>query len=231
MLTCEYKRITYTQEITLDVADKSVKVDGNAIKQFASGGDTIMARKNFKDEVEFKVQSTLLMNCNDLPPITPTDALENMVMLKLPHKFITAEKMATSPLPYYKLRDDLVKAYSEREDVVSAYTWLVLDAFKPTALVMSPLVKADTGKYINNGNSDINVIARRLRFGGADDDATTNEMKDFLRLSGVNMSWDKFVDVLEKHGALYTKNITREGVRGKRGFKHVKILEGEELEE
>ena len=231
MLDSEFKRMSYTQEITVDVSNKNVKIDGNAIKGFASGGDSMLARRNFCDEVPFKVQAVLLMCCNDLPPITPNDALENHVMFKCPHKFMAADKMAAEPLPHYMPRDDLVKAYQAQDDVIDAYTWLVLDAFKPHALVMSAIVRADTNRYITNENCDMAVIARRLRFGGGGSDATTAELKEFLKTTGINMSWDKFVDVIEKRGAKYDKNITRDGSRSKRGHKFVEIVGEEEAEE
>ena len=230
MLSCEYTRISYTQEITVDVSEKSIKVDGNAIKQFASGGDRIMARKNYQDEVEFRVQSMLIMNCNDLPPITPTDALENMVMFNCPHKFVSAVKLAEEPRPHYLVKDDGIKAYSARPDVMDAYTWLVIDAFKSTAFEASEIVKRDIRKFIKKGNDDMEALQRGLRFGGVDDNITKDELEAFLKNSGLNMSLAKLVETIERMGAKADKNLTRNGKRGKRGFKHVRVIEDEDEE-
>ena len=93
---------------------------------------------------------------------------------------------------------------------------------------MSLIVRDDTRRYLDNGASDLSLLERRLRFGGSEDDATTKELEAFLKASGLNMSWDKFLDVIQKRGAKKDKNLTRDGVRGKRGFKHILILEDEE---
>ena len=73
MIDYEFRRLAFTNEITMS-ADGSVKVNGNMIKKFGSGGDDIEARQNYKDEISFKLQATLLLLANDLPAIEPADA-------------------------------------------------------------------------------------------------------------------------------------------------------------
>ena len=59
LMTC---RIVITQEI-----DQDKNLNGTMVKQFASGGDKISARKNYVNEQTFNIQATLFMCCNDLP--------------------------------------------------------------------------------------------------------------------------------------------------------------------
>jgi len=231
MLDLEYRRMAYSQEVTRDVDDRSIKIDGNLIKQIASGGDMLLARKNRMDEVAFRIQAMLFMNVNDLPQVSPTDAFENVVALNFPHKFVAAPKMAEAPLPFYLLRDDTIKAYAAQPDVIDAYTWLVFDAFKDHALEPSAIVREDTERFIGRSNDDSQVIAKHLVFGGGNDDATAVELKELLRVSGANMSWDKLVDFIEKRGAKADKHILRDGSRTKRGYKYVRILGDGEIEE
>ena len=40
-LDCEYTRQTYTNEVKCDDASKSIKLDGNLLKSFQSGGDVL----------------------------------------------------------------------------------------------------------------------------------------------------------------------------------------------
>ena len=49
--------------------------------------------------------------------------------------------------PYFRSEAEM-NAYMKRDDVIDAYTLLVLDAFKPHPLVMSAIVKADTEEAI-----------------------------------------------------------------------------------
>jgi len=79
----QFKRICYTSEIPL-----SQDIDGNAIKKFTSGGDSIKARKNYIDESKIKLQCGLLICCNDMPEIKPSDASNFRLHYKMKSKFI-----------------------------------------------------------------------------------------------------------------------------------------------
>ncbi len=69
----EFKRLAIAQEIS--TIEKEY-INGGMIKKFCSGGDYMEARKNFKDEYEFRIQSSLMICCNDIPEIKPSDAEE-----------------------------------------------------------------------------------------------------------------------------------------------------------
>ena len=85
MIDFEFSRLAITQEMSSDEQDK---IDGNMIKKFCSGGDTISARKNHKDEYFFKLQSALMVCCNDCPDIKPTDAMEFCNEFQMKSKFV-----------------------------------------------------------------------------------------------------------------------------------------------
>jgi phage/plasmid-associated DNA primase len=58
MIDYQFVRLAFTQEITINKQSRtSNKVDGNMIKKFCSGGDSIEARKNHQDEYQFKIQA------------------------------------------------------------------------------------------------------------------------------------------------------------------------------
>ena len=104
-LGCEYARQTYTNEVKCDTASRSVRLDGNMLKSFQSGGDPISARQNYVNERTFRVATKLIMNLNDIPDVTPRDAVSTLVLIKFPYKFVSAEKMIGEGLPYYRLCD------------------------------------------------------------------------------------------------------------------------------
>ena len=83
MIDYEFRRLAFTNEVTM-ATDDSVKLNGNMIKKFGSGGDQIEARKNHVDEMQFKIQAHLLLLANDLPAIVPSDAKETMLPFHFP---------------------------------------------------------------------------------------------------------------------------------------------------
>eukprot|EP00798_Chlamydomonas_sp_ICE-L_P016965 gene16965-biopygen25880 len=88
MIECEFTRQTYTNEIKVDPGNKHIKLDGGLIKKFQSGGDVLKARQLYENERALKSASRLFMNLNDLPEISAVDALDTVVVIEFPHKFV-----------------------------------------------------------------------------------------------------------------------------------------------
>jgi hypothetical protein len=91
LMDLEFSRITFTQEATFDEDNKNIKIDGNKIKIICSGGDVQKARKNYQDEREFTIQSTLMFSANNFPPITPKNTLEFVCSFSSTRQFKSKE--------------------------------------------------------------------------------------------------------------------------------------------
>ena len=129
MIDYEFRRLAFTNEVTM-ATDGSVKLNGNMIKKFGSGGDQIEARKNHVDEMQFKLQAHLLLLANDLPPIEPSDAKETMIPFHYPSKFLQdgdarlAKRKRTASAAYYKADEDIKKAC--RTELADAWLLTIL---------------------------------------------------------------------------------------------------------
>lgn len=217
-LDCRFARQTYTNEVKVDTGNRAIKLDGNVIKQFQSGGDMMLARKNFKDERQFRISSKLFMNLNDVPTITPIDAIANMLMFKFPFKFVSREVLnGGDSLPFYKLRDDNIKDFCRRPDVVDAFTWLVIDAYKDCSVVPCAKVLADTDDYREEAGDDLMLVSKHFRVTGNKLDFTTiKSISSFAR--GANLSTARVKDRLKRMGAVPDDNCCVGGIRHGRGF-------------
>ena len=110
-------RITITNEIKMNNFDKNLILDGTTIKKFTSGGDRSEIRTNFKDEMNIKMRSRLIMMNNDIPEITPNDALENLIIFRGINKFVSDSKLEELKetvnnedfLKIYKIADPKIK--------------------------------------------------------------------------------------------------------------------------
>lgn len=217
-LDCRFARQTYTNEVKVDVGNRHVKLDGNAIKQFQSGGDMLCARKNHKDERQFRVASKLIMNLNDVPVITPADAVSNVILIKFPHKFVTEEQMQANPQPFFKLRDDGIKEFCRRRETMDAFTWLVIDAYRHSVVVPCARVRDDTAVYRAEAGDDLVLVTSHFRCTGDPHDfVALRDIKSFAASN--NLSYARVKDRLVRMRAVPCADFCSGGKRMGRGFK------------
>ncbi len=230
LLDCEFSRMIFTNEITVNTADKKCKMNGNVIKgKLASGGDVLLARKNYVNEVEFRIQGRLFMMCNDLPPITPADAMETMHLVSFPFKYV--DKLDENSLPFMRLRDNAIKAYCAEADTVAAYIHLVIDAYTDGPVEACASVLRDTAAFRQEGGDEWALMREYFVVTGVKSDVLSSiNVASFLKTKGMNVTPQKARKRLEMMGAKYSENIMLDGHRV-RGFRGVMIPKGNDLEE
>lgn len=127
----QFVRLAITQEITVD-AEKNKKLNGNAIKKFCSGGDSMEGRKNHKDEKTFKIQASLMICCNDIPEVEPKDCLEKCDEFQMKSKFISKDFKETDKLATFKYyeRDLNIKETILKDiDIIDEFTRMIIEAY------------------------------------------------------------------------------------------------------
>jgi hypothetical protein len=129
ILDYQFSRLAITQEISID---DNEKIDGNMIKKFCSGGDYLQARKNNQDEIEFRIQSSLMICCNDLPEVKPTDAMEFCNEFQMKSKFIDDDFDDNNRLDtfkYYKKDTNIKNDILQRDDIIMEFINIVFEYF------------------------------------------------------------------------------------------------------
>lgn len=219
LMDCEFKRLMFTNEITVDNDLK--KVNGNMIKgKLASGGDTLKARRNYCNETEFKIQGRLFMLCNDLPPITPPDAAETMNVITFPYQFV--EKPCPD-LHFQKKKDDSVKDYVRSIEARNAYIHLVLRAYSARSVKACEAVVKETAKFQAEVGDEWSIIKNSFVITNSDNDRIASlAVKAWLKENNLNMSSTKLRTRLEKLGAIYVEQIKING-RNVTGYKRLKL--------
>jgi hypothetical protein len=222
---CEFTRITYTNEIRCDNNSKTIKLDGNLLKAFQSGGDGISARKNYQDEKVVKVATRLFMNANDIPEVAPKDALETMLLFKFPYKFVTSEQMIENPLPFFKIRDDTLKSdFCHRQDVCDAYIWLLIDAYNKHQPTPCKKILNDTSEYMMDIGDESSIMDKLFIFtGNKSDFVTLTRISEIANSFNIKKSIIK--DRLVRLGGCIDKNCCVQGVRHGRGIIGIKLLD------
>ena len=113
--------------ISNEVQEDAV-LNGKMLKQLASGGDTILGRCNYQDEVEFTPQFTMMLQLNNLKAVSPVDALESCEQFYCKSKFVKQEELIEGQ-PFLKLKDDNIKTLIDKPEIIDAFTIYVMNHF------------------------------------------------------------------------------------------------------
>ena len=231
ILACTGNRIVFTQEIKTDVENNRHRLDSNAVKLAVSGGDRIMARKNYTDEASTHFDGRMVMMANDFPPVSSTDVLELLTLFRTPYAYVSADKFAdeATRLPIHRLADPAIKAFCRRADVANAFTHLVLDAYRREPVTPCAKVAADTVAFRQDLTSrneeaagaatgDIADLAIAFQFTRMRTDtvARTEAVEALEALGAPPISGQKLNARMEALGGVRSTNIKRDGkkVRG-----------------
>ena len=172
------------------------------------------------------ISGRLFMMCNDLPPVTPADAMESMHMFTFPNQFV--DDLGDNPLPFMKLKDDFIKPYATRRDVLDAYTWMVLDAYRKHKVKPSDGVRKETLLYRTEGGDEWAMMRKCFKITrDLNDVIHSSEIKEFLRDNGLNISAQKCRKRLEMMGARALDNVVIDGKRS-RGFTGIVLIRSDE---
>ncbi len=209
----QFSRLAVTQEIQLD---EGKFIDGNKIKKFCSGGDYFSARKNFQDEIEFKIQSALLICCNDMPEIKPTDAIEKCISFKMTSKFVKdiEKESKYSNFQYYKADGTLKSDFINKDEVVNEFVLLLIDYYKRdnTAYpqsILNNIIELDDEDDEEKLLSlfDINQDTKNIKL-------TNKELKRIVKDNSISMTMKKAKELLIGKGCSSYRTDKSRGIKG-----------------
>ena len=121
MLPLRHTRIVFAPEFK-----KGATVNGVAIKLF-EGGDTVVARANYKDEVSFRLAAKLVLIGNDDLEIEPADTKDTALEIVFPNKFVSRVSEGNRS---HRLGDPTIKERYSEGRFLDAFTWIILNSFK-----------------------------------------------------------------------------------------------------
>jgi len=184
----QFKRLMLCNEMK---KGDNVSIDGNLIKKISSGGDRIMARKNFADEKEFQIQATLFIACNSVPDFTPNDCLETCDMYSMKSNFLKPENyndenyLRMNSIKYYKA-DETIKSYIKNKEVINEFILMLIQAYGWEDTFYPKQFKENTAE--ENINDDLKELFSLFEFtNNANDFITNKELEDYLKDKEFNL--------------------------------------------
>lgn len=234
----QFKRICYTSEISL-----SQDVDGNIIKKFTSGGDSIKARKNYIDESKIKLQCGLLICCNDMPDIKPTDACDFRRHYRMRSKFIRKSDIEYSNFKddkndsetfvgefkttCYKADENFKSSLLNNEDLLMEFINIIIDSYDNYISYPEQMVEVNEDE-----DNDYTKVHENFIIIDDDDAFTTNEsIKQECKSLKLPFTDKKVKDLLKLKGAQAgVKTIDGKTYRGLKYVKLQSVIDDENYE-
>jgi hypothetical protein len=225
-------RLMLVQEFPLDMKNKGMKINSKIIKSINSGGDQIEGRKNYKDPMNFNIQSTTVFMVNDLPAYTADDVLEKCVQITSTIQFKSqefinerlAEAEGNEELYEYR-KDNLKVADPHLRTNVKSHKWadalvrLLIDNYADTPVTVQ--------KSVIEGEQDIQLDERVIsafNLTGSDSDFVTNdEMRELAVEWGCSLKKLK-VQILGMNSKI-REGIRKEGGKQFKGFRGISLKE------
>lgn len=208
----QFSRLAITQEITID---DNEKIDGNMIKKFCSGGDYLQARKNHQDECEFKIQSSLMICCNDLPDIKPSDTMEFCNEFQMKSKFIDDdfdESNKIDTFKYYKKNNDIKNNILKNDDVIMEFINILIEYYS---------IKKEYPQEIkkeldeNMDEDDYKMLFNLFEFTNSQSDFITNdEIRNIIKNAKLPFTLKKCKMLLKTKGAYEGRSKSVKGLNG-----------------
>jgi hypothetical protein len=169
----EFKRLIFIHEIPfeLDRRGKPITfVDGNLIKQLSSGGDKLICRLNHKDQRRFNIQASLIVCCNDIPPIRPYDAMETVNKFNMPCCFLSktqydrlSEEQKTT-MVWRPADPDLKHTFCKDPVVLDSFVNLIIEAYTWDDSIPKYVAEENDDDDDANDNSDYDRFIRLFEF-------------------------------------------------------------------
>jgi phage/plasmid-associated DNA primase len=191
----EFARIVYSNELSsAEKNGKSAGLDGNILKKITSGGDVIMARKLFSNEISLKIQCTFFMMANSLPDVIGSDGQERMFTLLFPGKFVNEDKIDEDPR--FRLKDDTIKSWLALPEVGDEIILDILDSY--TDEMPTPPQQVIDEQLEDAEDNDDNEFYKEFTFGNPNDIIASTKMTEIFRGLRLNIQVKKMRQLMKR---------------------------------
>ena len=215
----QYARVLLGNEI----ANNNI-IDGNLIKKICSGGDKIQMRCNYTNEINIRIQGTLILFNNDMPKCEPADVFQKLVAFSLPSKFvdeITEEDEIKNP--HYKLSDSNIKQFVNNKEICEAFIHIIIDSYqsKKVKLIENQQVFIDNFKT----DDEFDLFNKNFEITKNNDDRIkSSDIQEWIKKNNIPMSMAKISNYLTNRGCVHgTHVINKKPTKGYKGIKSLEI--------
>ena len=225
LVKCRYKRLLYSSEFMKK--KKGGEVNGNLIKKITSGGDTIEARTNNKDEQSFKLQCKYMALLNDIPEITPSDAKDTLTQFNFPCKFVNKDdkRLKEKNLLYsYQIANHNIKNIIKEPKFRMAFFYIIKDYFdRGKPIITNNEILNEMNEMKEDDNDELKFLELFEFTGNKNDYISINQIKCIVIQNNLNLSSIKYTRIIKsKIGDTKTsRQINKKSVMIRTGIKAI----------
>ena len=155
LIPFQWKRAMVASE--MELSRRGEGLSGTLIKKVNSGGDTLSARSNFRGEIEFHIQATLALVCNDMDEVKPVDTMEKCEMYPMKSKFVQqGESKEFQNLCYYEAHPSVKDVFIKDSKVQNEFVHVLIDAYNHPCKFPSE-IKLDAHQFTD----DLSTLIKR----------------------------------------------------------------------
>ena len=155
LIPFQWKRAMVASE--MELSRRGEGLSGTLIKKVNSGGDTLSARSNFRDEIEFHIQATLALVCNDMDEVKPVDTMEKCEMYPMKSKFVQqGESKEFQNICYYEADPSVKDVFIKDSKVQNEFVHVLIDAYNHPCRFPSE-IKLDAHQFTD----DLSTLIKR----------------------------------------------------------------------
>ena len=227
----EFTRLLYSNEMRMAT---SSKFDGEMLKRLCSNGDVIECRKNYENETQIRLQTTVFLFANDLPQAEPADAYQTMQGFKFQSEFREACEITNKSDPMQKNwepMDHSIDAFIRQPAVIDAFVKLVLSRYTQDIQAPPDIVQIDTKSIKGTAaESQEERFKRLVQYTGKSKDVVFyKEIRNATEATGMGRLSDAIIDsYVKKHYNLIScrpSKIVDGRPKQDRGFKQLILCE------
>jgi hypothetical protein len=225
MVALQFARIAIANEVTMSTA-----LDGNKIKTFSGGGDTIMARVNHKDETNFKLQCTPIYFVNDMPKIKPMlQELKNRLKyMETQYSYLSGVLYEQQKnCPNVKIADPLIKSkFCTDEEVLRTYAIMICQNYKdlPPEPPEEVIKSIEEWTDADDAKSKISELFQATE--DENDTISSREVITFVKELGLDISDTKIGKEMTKLG--FRKKLIKKNKKPIQMYLNIKVNQNEE---
>jgi len=213
-------RLAFSNEIK---NEDSIKIDGNMLKTLTGGGDEIIMRRLYKDSEKVYNFSMPILFAQDLPAITPPDAINSrIVVIQYDYSFMECP----NPNRMEKQADTNIKDKLCCPKYANAFISLMIqeynnwmdedyaEPFLPEFMIRDKETLAPT--------TDVRTLLEEQYelTGNVDDCVPYKELEDYLKKAGVSMGATRLGKELTRLGLeTRQKKVSRKNIQVRTGIK------------
>jgi len=186
-------------------------------------------------------QCCLVMEGNDIPPISPPDAIQTCTKINMPSEFIPEDiynqrKQDGILTNGTYVQDQTIKSFVSEYEVSLAFLLFIISRYQSHKPINCPVVNETTQDFRIDCGDETSFIQTTFKFTGkAEDIITIDQLKSvhtLFKAKGIKLSISKLKSLIIVNGASYDKHLgEKKTIRGYRGIVLLTPLSEEEEKE